>query len=89
MAQKWQFHEEYWSEDYPWFIVDNGSIIYAFQTEAEANEWLQSQYIDYMLVAHLDEVANKITLDPADTRSWEGGKKECLELLWLNRMKPQ
>ena len=33
MAQKWQFHEEYWSEDYPWFIVDNGCIVYAFQTE--------------------------------------------------------
>ena len=81
MAQKWQFHEEFWSEDYPWFIVDNGCIMYAFQTEAAANEWLRAHYIDYMLVAHLDEVRNMM-LEPCDSRSWESKMMECVELLW-------
>ena len=88
MPQKYQFHEDYWSPEYPWFIVDNGLILYAFKTEAAAQDWLRSQYINYMLVTHLDELRT-MYLEPEDSRCWESCRKECVELLWLNGMKPQ
>lgn len=81
MAQKWQHHDDYWSQDYPWFVMDNSLILYAFKTKAAAGGFLRGQFIDYMLVTHLDHLIHNIGLDPHDIRNWESNKMESIDLL--------
>ena len=68
-----------WSPSFPYFLVDEGEIFLAFQTEADALQYQQQSYLSHMLLADLALVKSMMMV-PEQDRYWCGKVQRCASL---------
>lgn len=66
----WKTTEDKWTEEYRWFLVDEGKIQYAFKDRESALTYKDQGHLDYMLLSDLDNITHGIMLDPYEFRAW-------------------
>jgi hypothetical protein len=75
--------EDNWSEEFNWFLIDNGEILYAFKNERSAKIYMKSAFIDYWFLTNLENITNETMLNPHEHRSWNGKIQTCVE--WVSK----
>lgn len=68
-----------WSPSFPYFLVDEGEIFLAFQTEADALQYQQQSYLSHMLVADL-ALIKSMMMEPDLGHHWCGKMQRCASL---------
>lgn len=71
--------EDSWSPAFPYFLVDEGEIFLAFQTEANALQYQQQSYLSHMLVADL-ALLKSMMMEPDLGHHWCGKMQRCAYL---------
>ncbi|MCH2451207.1 MAG: hypothetical protein MK198_13825 [Gracilimonas sp.] len=71
--------EDNWSEDFNWFLIDNGEILYAFKDKQSAEIYMKNMYIDYWLLTNLENITHETMLDPKEDRCWNEKIQTCIE----------
>ncbi len=76
----WKITENNWTEEYRWFLVDEGEIQYAFKDRDSAIRYQKQVYLSYMLLTDLDHITSDTMLVPHEFRAWSNKIQTCMEL---------
>ena len=71
--------EDNWSEDFDWFLIDNGEILYAFKSHESAENYMRSMYINHWFLTDLKNITHETMLDPKEHRCWNEKVQTCIE----------
>lgn len=74
--------EDNWSEEFSWFLVDNGEIQYAFKSRKMAESNMKSMCIDYLYLTDIKYIVHDTMLDPKIYRCWNEKIQTCIE--WMD-----
>lgn len=71
--------EDNWTEEFCWFLIDNGEILYSFRDQHTAEVFMRSMHIDYWFLTDLENITHETMLDPSEFRSWNEKTQSCVE----------
>ncbi len=70
--------EDEWTEDFKYFLIDEGCIQYSFKELDVAVEFKRNGKLDYMFLTDLDNITYDTMLDPMEFRSWANKTQSCV-----------
>ncbi len=74
---RWIINECDWTEEFGWFLVDEGEIKYSFKSRASADAFRKEFFLSYTLLTSIDEIHN-IMIYPHNCRSWADKRERCV-----------
>lgn len=77
---KWSCTEDQWTPNFKWFLVDEGTIQYAFETHQEAITYIEECYLSHMLLTDINNIVNDTMLDVTDFNAWNCKIQRCVVL---------
>ena len=70
--------EDHWTEEFMYFLIDEGCIQYAFKDLELAEEFKRKGMLNYMLLTDLNNITHDTMLDPNELRSWLNKIQRCI-----------
>jgi len=67
--RRWKV-EDGWSEEFDWFLVDEGKIWYSFATRDAAREFQQEHFMADKLLLPGSQIRDVLMSGPDDFRTW-------------------
>lgn len=80
MPRRWLIEEIDWTEDFRWFLVDEGVIWYAFTSRPEAEQFRAEHWPSGMLLLDVEGVLYVLMAEPGDIFCWRNKRQTCVVL---------